>query len=164
MKAGKNAARTKQKRYGGEGLSEIARKAYRTRTERKLQRLTALERHIVRVAAGAKNRARRAGLVWHEDLEGWAIAMMKAQNFRCAFSGVEFDLTVHGHGPAPRPFAPSIDRINSKRGYTEDNIRIVCWAVNCLFGTWVMAPPFRLSKAPRSSRKHHLDRLHQFSR
>lgn len=29
-----------------------------------------------------------------------------------------------------RPFAPSIDRIESKKGYTSDNIQIVCQIVN----------------------------------
>jgi len=33
-------------------------------------------------------------------------------------------------------YAPSIDRIDARRGYTADNIRIICWAANLLLGTW----------------------------
>lgn len=143
-KAGKKAARTKRRIYGSAGLTEIARKAYQTRVERKKQRLSDLESHIVRVAAGAINRAKRNGYDYHPDLVGWAIAVMKAQNFRCALSNVPFDLIPHGHGRAPRPFAPSIDRIDSKHGYTEGNVRIVCWAANCLLGTWGDEPALRV--------------------
>ena len=33
-------------------------------------------------------------------------------------------------GQARRPFAPSLDRIDSSGGYTRDNTRLVCQAVN----------------------------------
>ena len=32
--------------------------------------------------------------------------------------------------------SPSLDRIDSKGGYTYDNIRIVCHAMNCALGDW----------------------------
>lgn len=32
--------------------------------------------------------------------------------------------------------SPSIDRIDPSGGYTYDNIRIVCHAINCALGTW----------------------------
>ena len=35
---------------------------------------------------------------------------------------------IHGHRTAP--FKASIDRIDSTRGYTRDNCRLVCWFVN----------------------------------
>ena len=34
------------------------------------------------------------------------------------------------------PFAPSLDRISSQGGYTADNVRLVCIAVNFGMGQW----------------------------
>ena len=133
---GQKAARTKRRRYGEQGLSTIAAKAYCTRLQRKQERLTQLERHLAQSAGAAKSRARRTGLECEEDLAGWALATMEAQGHRCLLSGVPFSLEALGHGAAPRPYAPSIDRIDARRGYTADNIRIICWAANLLLGTW----------------------------
>lgn len=142
---GQKAARTKRRRYGEQGLSEIAAKAYRTRLQRKQERLTQLERHLAQSAGAAASRARRAGLECEEDLAGWALATMEAQGHRCSLSGVPFSLEVLGHGAAPRPYAPSIDRIDARRGYTADNIRIICWAANLLLGTWGDGPAMKVA-------------------
>ena len=59
-----------------------------------------------------------------------ALALYRAQGGRCALSGLQFDLRSVGSGKARRPFAPSLDRIDSTGGYTQDNVRLVCQAVN----------------------------------
>jgi hypothetical protein len=133
---GRKAARTLRGRLGPEGMSSIARRAVATREARRGTPPDPLERHLARMAGGAASRARRLGLGCADDLFVVALAMMEAQSRCCALSGVPFSLEVLGHGAAPRPFAPSIDRIDARRGYAADNIRIVCWAVNCLLGTW----------------------------
>jgi hypothetical protein len=47
---------------------------------------------------------------------------------KCELSGIEWDhKTVVGN---KRPFAPSIDRIDCSAGYTFENCRLVCIAVN----------------------------------
>jgi hypothetical protein len=56
--------------------------------------------------------------------------LFEAQGARCALTGIAFDLGVVGTGQARRPFAPSPDRIDSSGGYTRDNTRLVCQAVN----------------------------------
>ena len=142
---GQKAARTKRRRYGEQGLSAIAAKAYRTRLQRKQERLTQLERHLTQSAGAAKSRARRTGLECEEDLAGWALATMEAQGHCCLLSGVPFSLEVLGHGAAPRPYAPSIDRIDARRGYIADNIRIICWAANLLLGTWGDEPAMKVA-------------------
>jgi hypothetical protein len=100
---GQKAARTKRSRYGEQGLSAIAVKAYRTRLERKQERLTQLERHLSQSAGAAKSRARRTGLECEEDLAGWALATMEAQGHCCLLSGVPFSLEVLGHGSVRPP-------------------------------------------------------------
>lgn len=49
----------------------------------------------------------------------------------CAVSGLPFVFGSQTHFP----FAPSIDRIDSSKGYTQDNCRFVLFAVNSLKGT-----------------------------
>lgn len=51
------------------------------------------------------------------------------QSGRCALTG--FEMThLAGHGR--QPLNVSIDRIDSARGYTRDNVQLVCWRANSL--------------------------------
>jgi len=53
------------------------------------------------------------------------------QNEKCAVTGLPFIFECNPNGEKIyTPFGPSIDRIDSKKGYTEDNIRLVCVMVN----------------------------------
>lgn len=49
---------------------------------------------------------------------------------RCALTGLEFSYEGIKRGPKMR--APSVDRLDSTKGYTKDNCRIVIFAVNAL--------------------------------
>ena len=83
-----------------------------------------------------------------------AYSLYHASKLRSQEKGIEFDLTVeliHGlilKGMCPRtgfkfeienkgsdysnrsPYTPSIDKINPSKGYTKDNIQVVCWWYN----------------------------------
>jgi len=48
----------------------------------------------------------------------------------CELTGLPFCLDKPNNGSSTHPYAPSIDRIDSNKEYTKDNIRIVLWAVN----------------------------------
>jgi hypothetical protein len=66
------------------------------------------------------------GITW-EWLEG------RIASGRCELTGVPFDLSRYGsHGP----YAPSVDRIDSSRGYELDNCRVILWALNMAFSNW----------------------------
>jgi hypothetical protein len=54
-------------------------------------------------------------------------ALVRA-NGRCEMTGRAFDSKTYSG--RRRPFAPSIDRIDSSKGYHAQNIRIVCVATN----------------------------------
>jgi hypothetical protein len=56
-------------------------------------------------------------------------------NWVCSLTGIRFVLT-SGHYKSWNPYRPSIDRIDSSKGYTKDNIRLVCSAVNIALHTW----------------------------
>lgn len=90
-----------------------------------------------RLAQGCHKRAKRNG--WEFDLTTqWLEERAKKQLFRCAVTGVPFELkTASRRGRGKRnPFAPSIDRIDCTRGYTKDNVRLVIFAVNIMLADW----------------------------
>ena len=51
----------------------------------------------------------------------------------CELTGLPFDFKPSKE-KAKNPYAPSVDRIDSDKGYTRDNVRVVLWAVNQALG------------------------------
>ena len=54
---------------------------------------------------------------------------------RCEVTGLRFTLE-ESKGLRTRPYFYSIDRIDSSRGYTIDNVRMVCVAANYAMNAW----------------------------
>ena len=50
----------------------------------------------------------------------------EAQSGRCFYSGMKLNFELKKHSP----MYPSVDRVDSTRGYTPDNIVITCWWMN----------------------------------
>ena len=68
----------------------------------------------------ARARAKKEG--WDFDLtHDWFGARMK--HGRCQATGIKF-------GEEGTPWVASLDRIDSTRGYTQDNCWLVCWFFN----------------------------------
>ena len=61
-----------------------------------------------------------------EDL----IELWERQQGRCAISGVH--LTHHIDGSGPKEFNVSIDRISGEKGYTFNNVQLVCYRINLM--------------------------------
>lgn len=55
---------------------------------------------------------------------------------KCTVTGLEFDLRKAKVFNQRRPFFPSLDRLDSSIGYTYDNCRFVCIAVNYAMNQW----------------------------
>src|SRR5207302_6282920 len=83
----------------------------------------------------AQSRARKAGMRFALR-PGFAVRLFEQQEGRCAVSGIEFNLDRFPDALVKPPFAPSIDRRVSRRHYTENNVRLVCVAVNFGMGQW----------------------------
>lgn len=78
-------------------------------------------------------------LAWENDITvEWAVELYDNQNGKCALTGLPLDTgPVRAEsGRDRRPFRPSLDRIDSSRGYTKDNVRLVCSCVNYALGPW----------------------------
>jgi len=67
-----------------------------------------------------------------EDL----IALWKEGEGRCMLINLPFRETQVGAGKARRPFAPSLDRIDSSQPYTRRNCRLVLQTVNFALNAW----------------------------
>lgn len=79
----------------------------------------------------AKRRAPTKNLSYDLDIE-WAMALYNAQEGRCLLTGIPFVLESKPEDKRKRnnPFSPSLDRIDSDKGYTKANCRLVCTNVN----------------------------------
>lgn len=71
--------------------------------------------------------------------------MMRSTGFRCAVSGIPFAKRFADYGKRD-PWAPSIDRIENRQGYTLDNCRVVCLAANLAMSDWGADVLLRLSR------------------
>lgn len=56
--------------------------------------------------------------------------MEKVLAGRCELTGMSFDFGKAPNGWKYNPQSPSIDRINSARGYTMDNCRVILTSLN----------------------------------
>jgi len=74
------------------------------------------------------------------------LGLMQAAEYRCAVSGIAF---ARERDPETRrdPWAPSIDRIDARHGYTAGNVRVVCYAANLAMSNWGYDTLLRLSNA-----------------
>lgn len=80
------------------------------------------------IFSSAKNNARARGILFEitmDDVE----SMFARAGGRCEVTGLVFNWNKRP-GMRRRPFIPSLDRMDSSAGYTVENCRIVCAAVN----------------------------------
>ena len=89
-------------------------------------------RHIAKyLIGGAKKRAKKKGLSFNlEDYREEIIT--RAEPMRCELSGIPLKMA-----DGARDYdSISLDRMDPDYGYTIENVRIVCWAINAAAGTW----------------------------
>jgi hypothetical protein len=103
------------------------------------------------LVSAANTRNRHRGSQEKFDLKNLA-AIWKVCGGQCAVSGLPFSLQIYGDGQAKRPFAPSLDRIDRHRPYTQDNVRLVVSIANFAMNAWGADPLLLLASAVH--RKH----------
>lgn len=92
-----------------------------------------------RLLVGARNRAKKKRIPFTLRREHILPALAAG---RCEATGIPF---VFGAGRSP--FSPSIDRIDSSKGYIPGNIRIVLLAFNVACGEWGEEVLWRMAAA-----------------
>ena len=87
-----------------------------------------LKGRFVGLCSSAKTRALKKKLKYSittDDLE----ELYFRQSGLCAISGLKMT-TISGRRHRSNSFVMSLDRIDSEKGYTKDNIQLVCWQAN----------------------------------
>jgi hypothetical protein len=92
--------------------------------------LTTPRGRLFSILKRAKTRAKKNNLEFDIDLN-WLMEQFEKQDGRCKLTKIKF---IFEHNPnfenLSMPFSPSLDRIDSNKGYTKDNVRIICTIVN----------------------------------
>lgn len=104
-----------------------------------------------KVYATTKDRARVEQIEFGIDL-AFLIALLNRQDHKCAVSGISFEVVGYDDCHM-RPFAPSLDRVNTRAGYTKDNVRLVCRAANFAMGQWGLPTLERLAEGICAERR-----------
>lgn len=82
----------------------------------------------------AQVRARRKGIDFGIDID-WALDEVVKTDLCCPLTGIKF-FTQPAARSRQHPYAPSIDKIDPRGGYTKDNCRIVIYAINVMLHDW----------------------------
>ena len=98
--------------------------------------------HIAKyLIKAAKRRAQEKGVPFDLD-EHLVVITERTKSRRCELSGIPLKIA-----EGQRDYdSISIDRIVPEKGYTIDNVRIVCWAINAAAGTWGLEKALEIMK------------------
>lgn len=89
---------------------------------------------------------------WDFDLtKEWISEKLKTNV--CEISGEPFVYVNITHKTHFNPYAPSIDRIDSSKGYTMDNCRIVLSCINMAIGEWGLETYLHIAQKAISNQK-----------
>lgn len=90
-----------------------------------------------------RGRAKKAGLEFAVS-EAWVTERLA--NGHCEVTDLPFDVRL-GTRTVPNPWAPSIDRKDCTKGYTEDNCQLVVWVYNLAKYGWDNDVVLRMARA-----------------
>lgn len=108
----------------------------------------ALLKHIGKMVQNSKTRALRRSLD-HDISKAYLLDVCARAGWRCQLTRLRFSLVKTEY--SRRPWAPSLDRIDSGRGYTTTNVRVVCAAVNYAMNEFGLPTLLRISAALNSA-------------
>lgn len=125
-------------RYGTFRHGYYCKPCHRSRNSRrhaeKLRREDDFSYLAKRTLSSAKKRAKEKGFECDLTVE-WIEEKLKAGV--CEVTGLEFDVSGDERRERSRnPRMPSLDRIDSSKGYTKDNVQVVIWIYNQAKGEW----------------------------
>ena len=82
-----------------------------------------IEHRLRYVIQLGKDRAKKKNIEWNLSL-GFLLSLWEKQQSKCAYSGVPLTFEEN------HPHTVSLDRLDSSKAYTEDNVQFVCTIVN----------------------------------
>lgn len=141
-------SKTYKKKYP-ERLRAANRKHYRKNkvnrlaVQEKLRKTPAHRMNLLYHAAC--RRARTKNLPIDIDKE-YLLHLVELSNNCCQVTGIKFD---YDRNPkyGKNPYAPSLDRIDSSKGYTKGNVQLVVFMYNTAKGDWEHEDVLKLAEA-----------------
>lgn len=131
----KNCSNKCKQQYYINNKEKIKRKVKKWAQSNKEQRKEVQKKYnntikgrLIKTMKAAHSRAKINNLTYNLDTD-FLLELWVKQNGKCALTKIEFEL-INKTNFISNPFAPSIDKINPKQGYTKNNVRLVCVAVN----------------------------------
>ena len=94
--------------------------------------------------SNGRKRSAKLGLPF--DLEfDWLLSIL--EEGVCQVTGIPFELSGGKVHKGNRPFTPSLDRTDPTKGYTMDNVKVVCWIYNGAKGVGTHEDVIKLAEA-----------------
>jgi hypothetical protein len=97
------------------------------------KRISQAYRHSTIMLDVARRRSLQTGKSFDLDRE-WILDRLIIG--KCEVTGIEFEFGKHGDKRRFNRLAPSLDRVDSLRGYTKDNCQVVIAHYNFAKGQW----------------------------
>ena len=110
-------------------------------TQRRENDLAYRARGLVR---GTKQRAKQKGID-HNLTEDWLLERL--ERGVCEVTGIPFTFTSGEIKGGHRSFTPSLDRTDTTKGYTKDNVKVVVWVYNGAKGVGTHEDVMKLARA-----------------
>lgn len=117
-------------RYCSPECSKLAHLKYH-----KEHRKASVENTLRSIIAGCKNRAKRKGLECDITSE-YVLDLLNKQNGLCSVTGIKLESSTANTKFNSSPWTVTIDRKDSNKGYTKDNIHLVCYMYNSCKNRW----------------------------
>ena len=122
--------RKKGKERYDPSLNPARYQKYRTEyLARRAQELQTVRGRLIALLGAARKRAQQKGYPFELDIK-WVLERYETQNGACCLTGLPFTLEFTPRGKKYHPYNPSLDKIVPAEGYTKQNTRLVCVAVN----------------------------------
>lgn len=115
--------------YNKDNNKERYKKYQKEYLERRANFSKTIRGKLYDLLEAARGRAKKNNLPIDINLD-FLLDIYEQQQGRCKLTDLQFTFDVREQGKHFNPFNPSIDKINTKGGYTKDNIRLVCVIVN----------------------------------
>lgn len=94
-----------------------------------------LDYFIIKLFNRTKSRSKDIGVDFDLDVP-YLYELLKSQNNKCRASGIGLEFSTKSGLKGRSPWSPSLDRIDSSKGYTKDNVQFVCLMYNLCKSTW----------------------------
>lgn len=114
--------------------------------EMKYNYYCSLKGRIVEINRSAKRRSKNKNIEFDLDVL-FLENLWNSQNGNCKITNLPLEINNKRNNGKPSPFSPSLDRICCDKGYTKDNVRFVCYMVNCGLHDYGISVFDRIAKA-----------------